>query len=480
MASFPGFRHPSRRPSSAAILHLGVGNFHRSHFALCTQRCIEAGDYDFGILGVGLLPQDKQMLEDLKSQDCLYTVTEKGFAGQDDNQLVVGSIVDVILAPNDPQVVIERLASPEIKVVTLTVTEKGYCYNASTRSLDWSHNSIQHETSTGLQEPRSAVGYITKALQLRKERSVEPCLVMSCDNLPENGHLLKGLVKELAERVFGRELAEWIEASVKFPCSMVDRITPMIVPPEGSLDKRPVICESFFQWCIEADLGDTDRPRWENFGATLVKDVRTWELVKLRILNAMHSALAYPAYLQGLTYVCEAANDPVLSVYLRRLMDEEVTPTLLGEDGIEAIDLEAYKTTIIQRFASTGILDTLERIAQDGAAKYSMQLIPIVKANLEAGRPTKLAAFAIATWIRHLYGKDDSGNALVVRDGWMDQISPVLNGDYSHAADLLRFDPVFGQLNDVKGREGFDEEVREFIVKLGEVGAAAVVRELSN
>mmetsp|Transcript_20455 Transcript_20455/g.38294 ORF Transcript_20455/g.38294 Transcript_20455/m.38294 type:complete len:481 (-) Transcript_20455:2866-4308(-) len=478
MASFVGFRPPLRRPLSVAILHLGVGNFHRSHFALCTQRCIEAGDYDFGILGVGLLPQDREMLEDLKSQECLYTVTEKGFEGQEDNKLVVGSIIDVLLAPDSPQGVLERMADPSIKIVSLTITEKGYCYNTSTRALDWGHSFIQHDVATALEEPKSAVGYIAKALKLRKERSIEPFLVMSCDNLPENGHLLKGLVLELSDRVFGPEVKEWIEAHTKFPCSMVDRITPMYAAPEGSADKRPVVCESFFQWCIEDDLGEHDRPHWEYYGATLVKAVKTWELVKLRNLNAMHSALAYPAYLQGMTYVCDGANDPNLRIYLRKLMDEEVTPTLLHEEGIESIDLEAYKTAIISRFASTGILDTLERIAQDGASKYSMQLIPIIKANLEAGRPTKLSAFAIAAWIRHLYGKDDNGRALNVRDGWLDQISPYLAKGYDNAAELLNFEPIFGQLEGVEGSEGFKEDVKEFIASLAERGAAAVVAGL--
>jgi mannitol 2-dehydrogenase len=352
VAAVPGY---DRRRVQVGVVHVGVGGFHRAHQALYLDRMMgDTGDLRWGICGVGVLAGDEAMKDALEAQDHLYTVVEKQPDGA--RQLrVVGSIVEYLFAPDDPEAVVERMAAESTRVVSLTITEGGYAQEAE---------SPGHAYADAGAAPPTAFALITEALRRRRDRGLSPFTVMSCDNLEANGRLIADRLTGFARR-HDEALADWIARETRFPSSMVDRITPQTTDDDrtelaerhGIEDRWPVVCEDYAQWVLE-DTFAVGRPPLECVGVQVVGDVEPYELMKLRLLNASHQALAYLAYLAGHRVVHEAVQDPPFAEFLRGYMDEEAAPTLPPVPGI---DLDDYKRTLLERFSNPHVGDTLAR-----------------------------------------------------------------------------------------------------------------------
>lgn len=429
------------------ILHIGVGGFHRAHQAVYLDDLLHSpGSEAFGICGIGLLPQDAKMRDTLRAQDYLYTCVTRGAEG--DHARVIGSIVNFLLAPEDPQGVIDRMASQDTKIVSLTVTEAGYCENKATGQLDLTHPAIVHDLAHP-DQPRGTYGFIAAALERRRALGQQPFTVQSCDNLLNNGHVLQKMMLQFLERR-DPSLAEWVRGNVAFPNSMVDRITPATTDAHRALlrekfnidDGWPVATEPFKQWVIE-DHFTQGRPAWETVGAQLVGDVEPYEKMKIRLLNGSHQVMCYIGMLIGYRYAPEAMNDREISTLIERFMDREATPLLPEVPGI---DVEAYKVTLRERFANPAINDQLGRIGTDGSARVTEFVLPTVREQLARNGPIEIGAFTVAAWIRYLGGRDDFGVELPFSDAMGESIRQLAKQGGADATPILSLRALFGEL----------------------------------
>jgi mannitol 2-dehydrogenase len=439
----PGY---DRSLLTSGVVHFGVGGFHRAHQAMYHDRLLNEGKgFEYGICGVGVMSGDRAMKDALDAQEGLYTLVVKHADGTYEPR-VIGSIVEYLFAPDDPEAVIEKLASETTKIASLTVTEGGY-------------------SADGV-----VFGYIVDALARRRERGLEPFTVMSCDNIPGNGHLTHAVCLEVA-RERGGDLAEWMEANVRFPNSMVDRITPQTTDEDreevnqrfGIADAWPVVCEPFTQWVLE-DSFTAGRPPYEDAGVQVVKDVEPYELMKLRLLNASHQALCYFAYLDGYRLVHEAAQDPLYRTFLRGYMDDEGTPTL---EPVPGVDLEDYKATLIERFSNPEVRDTVARLCAESSDRIPKWLLPVVRHNLENGREIKRSAAVVASWARYAEGTDESGEPIEVVDRLKDRL-----GEAARNGTFLEDRETFGDLAD---NERFKNDFDAALKSLHENGARATL-----
>jgi mannitol 2-dehydrogenase len=362
------------------ILHLGVGGFHRAHLALYAHELAEAGS-EWGIRGLGLLRSDLQMRDALAPQDYLYTLVERG--NDEPQPQVIGSIIDFVAAVDDPGAFAAQIADPGTEILSLTITESGY----------------------SLETRNATIEAIVDGLDARRGAGGAPLTIMSCDNLPGNGTVARNAVMAVCEER-NNGLARWVDGACAFPNSMVDRITPQTADSDrawlretwGIVDAWPVVAEPFRQWVIE-DRFAAGRPRFEDTGALFTDDVRSWELYKLRILNATHSCMAYLSSLAGIVYVDEAMDVPPMRRFLERLLHDEAIPTLTGIPGHPR---QEYAETVLQRFENTGVRDQIARICIDGTAKFPKFVIPTIERQLELGGPVHCAALALAGWARYL------------------------------------------------------------------------------
>jgi mannitol 2-dehydrogenase len=385
------------------IVHIGVGGFHRAHEAMYLDRLLEQGKAeDWGICGVGVLPSDRRMAEVMAAQDGLYTLVVKHPDGTLEPR-VVGSIVEYLLAPDDPEAVVERMADEATRIVSLTVTEGGYNVSPVTGEFDATAPDVLADLQPGA-VPRTAFGLITEALVRRRQRGLPPFTVVSCDNIQGNGDVARRSFSAFAG-LRDPELGAWVDREVPFPNSMVDRITPATTDEDreevrqrfGVDDGWPVVCEPFAQWVLE-DRFSLGRPPLEDAGVQLVEDVEPYELMKLRLLNASHQALAYFGYLAGYRLVHEAAQDPLLQRLLLGYMEEEATPTLRPVPGI---DLGEYRENLIVRFSNPAVRDTLARLAFDGSERIPKWLLPVIRENLATGGEIRRSAAVVASWARY-------------------------------------------------------------------------------
>jgi mannitol 2-dehydrogenase len=362
------------------ILHLGVGGFHRAHLALYVHELAGAGG-DWGIRGLGLLPGDRRMREALEPQDFLYTLVERG--NEEPRPQVVGSIIDFVLAVDDPAAFAVQIADPGIEILSLTITESGYSLEAQNATIE----------------------AIVDGLAARRAAGGASLTILSCDNLPGNGTVARDAVLSVCE-TRGQGLAEWVDRECTFPNSMVDRITPQTADSDrawlhdtwGIVDAWPVVCEPFRQWVIE-DRFAAGRPRFEDAGALFTDDVRSWELYKLRLLNATHSCMAYLSSLASIVYVDEAVGVPPMRRFLERFLRYEAIPTL---NEIPGHPRAAYAETVLERFENTGVRDQIARLCIDGTAKLRSFVVPTIERQLELGGPIGCAALALAGWARYL------------------------------------------------------------------------------
>jgi mannitol 2-dehydrogenase len=461
----------------AGIVHLGVGAFHRSHQALYVDRLLEQGAArEWGICGVGVLPSDRAMAEAMAAQDCLYTLVVKHADGTFEPR-VVGSIVEYLLAPDDPEAVVEKLAAETTRIVSLTVTEGGYNFSAVTGEFDADDPDVVSDLQPGA-ALRTTFGLVTEALVRRRERGLAPFTVVSCDNIQHNGDVARRSFAAFA-RLRDPALGEWVAAEVPFPNSMVDRITPATTDDDraevarrfGIEDRWPVVCEPFTQWVLE-DRFALGRPPLEDAGVQIVEDVEPYERMKLRLLNSGHQALAYLGSLVGYRLVHEAAQDPLFRRLLLDYMVEEATPTLLPVPGI---DLDAYRHELIERFANPAIRDTLARLAFDGSERLPKWLLPVVRDNLAAGGEVRRSAAVVAGWARYSEGVDDEGRPLEINDRRKDRLAADARRQREDPLAFIADRELFGDLVD---DERFTTPYLATLASLHERGARATLEEL--
>ena len=396
------------------IVHLGIGAFHRAQTAVYCDDALAIEHADWGICGVSLRSADVR--DRLVPQDGLYTAVEKSPAGT--RRRVIGSVREVLFLGDERDAVRTRLIEPETRIVSLTITEKGYCHDPATGKLNHAHPAIAHDLAHPHQ-PQSAIGLIASALDARRLAHGRAFTVLCCDNLPHNGALVRGLVLAFAE-MRDPALARWIAGEARFPSTMVDRIVPATTDADiadnaaalGLHDAAPVIHEPFRQWAIEDNFAN-GRPAWDRAGAELVADVAPFEAMKLRLLNGSHSALAYLGFLAGHEYIYQVAAQADFVAYMRRMMEREVAPTLHVPQGV---DLRAYQQALVERFRNPALPHRTQQIAMDGSQKLPQRLLGTVRDNLEAGRSFDLLALAIAGWMRYVGGVDERGREIVVAD----------------------------------------------------------------
>jgi mannitol-1-phosphate/altronate dehydrogenase len=399
----------------AGIVHLSVGNFHRAHQAWFLDRLLALpGNAAWGICGVGLIddPRERAKAEGFPAQDCLYTLTRYPPDRPPSHQ-VIGAMVEYLFAPDDPEAVLVRMTDPAIRVVTLTITEGGYNQDKKTGEYLFDFAITKAELASP-QTPRSAFGFIVEALRRRRAAGIAPFTVASCDNLRENGKVTHAAVVAHAGAL-DPSLAGWIDANVAFPNAMVDGITPATAPADaerlnaatGIADRLPVFSEEFTHWVLE-DRFCNGRPPLEQVGVWLVDDVHPYELAKLRMLNASHSMLSYPAQLMGLGYVREALAEPLIRRLLEQFMERDVIP---GLPKPPRLDLHEYKDQLLARFANPALGDQLPRITGEGAVKLPLFLGQTLRTVLERGGDPSRLAFCFAGYVRYLAGKDDAGHA---------------------------------------------------------------------
>ncbi len=405
----------NRNALTPGILHLSVGNFHRGHMAVYLDELFEQGeDLDWAVIGASLRPSAVEMRKSLKAQDYLTTVVE--LAPSAISAHIVSSMVDFL--PSDPLEILDVLSDGKIRIVSLTITESGYYIDAATGEFAADHPEMIRDAKSP-DTPVSLFGVIVKALKLRRDKGIEPFTILSCDNLPGNGNVTRQTIVGLAS-LNDPDLADWIASNVSFPNSMVDRIVPATTDRERQLvkdnfginDELPVVCEPFCQWVIE-DNFPSGRPHLEKVGVEFVNDVSGYELMKLRILNAAHASMCYPALLLGHYFVHEAMEDPDILQYLKTLLTQEAIPTLKPLPGV---DYHQYLDKVLERFSNTEIGDTISRIAEEGSERQPKFILPAVIDALAAGKPVDGFALEIALWCRYCLAEDEQGNLIDVKD----------------------------------------------------------------
>ncbi|KAF1023520.1 MAG: Polyol:NADP oxidoreductase [Paracidovorax wautersii] len=479
-----------RRQLRAGIVHLGVGAFQRAHLADVNEAALHAGGaLDWGIVGVSLRSPDTR--DALAPQQGLYTLErrEAGEGGRTHRaQRVIGCLLQVLVAPEDPAAVLARIAAPDTRIVSLTVTEKGYCHDPATGALQLDHPDIQHDLAQP-EAPRGTLGFLVHGLARRRAHGLGGITLLSLDNLPANGHVLRGLVLAFAEQR-DPALAHWIGTHCTFPCSMVDRIVPRTTDDDrtaiaqaiGLDDAWPVVGETFLDWVVE-DRFTAGRPAWDAGGARFVAHAQPFETLKLRMVNGAHSALAYLGAVAGWTTVDQAMARPDLRRYVDALLQHEVAPTLPALPGL---DLDAYRQRLLQRFANPALAHRTQQIAMDGSQKLPQRLLGTVRERLHKGQGIERLALAIAAWLHYLRGQDESGHAYAIHDPMSAALAqraheaheasaglPPEAASRAWTAHLVSFAPVFGP--DLGANPVFVDSVAHALTQLRRDGVAATL-----
>ncbi|MBN9672208.1 mannitol dehydrogenase family protein [Labrenzia aggregata] len=443
----PGLKRQAPAPEKG-LVHLGLGAFFRAFGAVYIEDAVKTSGGDWGIVGVSL--QSARVRDQLAPQDFAYTAVELGPEGETRRQVEV--VRDVLVARENPEAVLAVMADPAIRIVSLTVTEKGYCHDPATGRLNTDHPDIRHDLENA--EPVSAPGYLVRALARRKTAGLPPFTVLTCDNLPDNGRLVRGVVLELAERL-DPELAAWIAREGRFPATMVDRIVPATKPEDidrlaretGVCDAAPVMHEPFRQWVVEDGFvpayGREARPDLAAVGVELVGNVTPYEHMKLRMLNGTHSSLAYLGYLAGHETIADTVADPVFASFVRGLWHREIIPSFTAPPGV---DLNVYAEALFERYANPAIRHRTWQIAMDGSQKLPQRILGTLRDNLEAQRPSPGLSLAVAAWMIYVGGTDLKGNPIDVRDPLAERLKELSDsaGDASgKVAALLGVTGIF-------------------------------------
>jgi len=464
---------------NVGIVHLGVGAFHRAHQAVYVDDRLAAGEGDWAICGASLRAADTA--EALTPQDGLYTLATRDASGE--ALRVVGSLRNLLVAPADPEALLAAMSDPQVRIVTLTVTEKGYCHDPASGRLNEDHPDIRHDLASPAR-PKSAPGFLVEALARRRAAGVAPFTILSCDNLPSNGATARKVVARLAA-LRSAALGRWVEGEVAFPSSMIDRIVPATTDEDrariaarlGVSDAWPVVTEPFTQWVVE-DHFPTGRPRFEESGVTMVANVAPYELAKLRLLNGSHSTLAYLGYLSGYETVAEAMADAKLAALIAGLMAKESAPTL---DARATGDLAPYMRELLARFCNPALRHRTWQIAMDGSQKLPQRLLGTIRARLAAGAPIDRLALGVAAWMRYVTGVDEQGRAIDVRDPLAARLKAIAEREGLDAARLAR---GLADVNEVFGDLGADPRflapVTAALAKLFALGARRALEETAR
>ena len=427
------------------IVHLGLGAFHRAHQAVYTDAVLPQ-DPSWGICGVSL--KTPRAIAALGAQDGLYTVLERSAEGT--SARVIGAVREMLFLGTQRASVIARMTDPAVRVVSLTVTEKGYCHDPATGGLNLRHPDIAHDLQHP-EVPTSAIGVLAAGLAARRAAGAGAINVVCCDNLPRNGHTVEGIVTAYAQAL-EPTLAKWIGTHVAFPCTMVDRIVPATTETDiaetarllGVADAAPVVTEPYNSWVIENRFAAA-RPAWEDAGVQFVADIVPFEAMKLRLLNGSHSTLAYLGFLSGHEFIWQASADPLLGTLIERLMTEEVMSTLAPPPGV---DLHAYCAQLVARFRNPALPHRTQQIAMDGSQKLPQRLLDTVRERLANGGSIAHLALAIAGWIRYASGTDEHGKPIAVEDPLASKFASIASaarGNASLIADgFLDLTAVFG------------------------------------
>ena len=423
--------HPSydRAKVQIGIVHFGVGGFHRAHQAMYVDKLLEMGlASEWGICGVGLLANDRRMAEVMEAQDGLYTLLLEHPDGHREAR-VIGSIVDYRYAPDDQEGVIELLAAPTTKIISMTITEGGYYIDSAPEI--------------------NVFGLVTEALVRRRDRGIGSPTIVSCDNIEGNGDVARKAFTTYAERVHPG-LGEWMSANTRFPNSMVDRITPATSDRERAIlakefgveDNWPVFCEPFRQWVLEDRFTD-DRPPLEKVGVQFVPDVSPYELMKIRILNGGHAAIAYPAGLMDIHFVHEAMAEPLVRGFLDKIEHDEIVPTV---PPVPDTSLEDYYRLIERRFANPKIGDTVRRLCLDGSNRQPKFIIPTIADRLKAGEGVAGLALESALWCRYCHGTTDSGAVIEPNDPNWDRMQATARKAKDDPSAWLAMEDIYGEV----------------------------------
>jgi mannitol 2-dehydrogenase len=452
------------------IVHFGVGNFHRAHQAMYIDRLLTSGrGHEWGICGIGLLDRDAAMRDALTGQDGLYTLTLRHADGRDEIG-VIGSIRRFLHAPDEPAAVLEQLADPAVRIVSLTITEGGYVEDPTSGKRASDDPLVMAETNGGLAQPRTAFGWIVAGLRERRRRGIPPFTVMCCDNIPGNGAVARQSVAAVA-RLADPALADWISSEVAFPSTMVDRITPVTVSTDRERirerlhveDAWPVASEPFTQWVVE-DRFPTGRPPLESVGATVVADVHPYEAIKIRLLNGGHQAIAYVGQLAGYTYVHEALADPRIESFVRDYIVSEGGPTLMVPDGF---DLPSYIDELFRRFGNAHVADTLARLGVDASNRIPKFVVPTLLDRISSGARPRHGARLIASWRE--FNRAAAQGRFRLDDESAEQLLAAAAGS---PLDFLAASPSLGPL---ASSEEFAEEYLEAARRLERGGVDALL-----
>ncbi|KAF4125502.1 mannitol 2-dehydrogenase [Geosmithia morbida] len=462
-----------------SIVHIGVGGFHRAHLAVYVDELIgKHGVRDWGIGGIGLQPFDAAMRDALTPQDYLYTVLERSEAGS--KARIIGSINSFLFAPDSPEAVLAKLAHPDTRIVSMTITESGYFYNENTHEMETHHPDIVADLASDLSAPRTTFGYLFAALSRRKAAGLRPFTVLSCDNMQKNGSITRHMLVTFA-RLRDPEVAAWIDKEGGFPNSMVDRITPRTSDADkaslaesfGIQDNWPVVTEPFMQWVVEDHFAD-GRPPFEKVGVQVVKDVsdvEKFECHKLRLLNASHTSISYAAYLGGFTYVHEVFANPLFHKYIYNMMHSEVKPLL---PAIPGVDIDKYCDTLLSRFSNPAIMDQVGRLTLNGSGKLPQFIMPSVAEQIMAGTHNfRRLIFCVASWFRYLNGTDEKGNAYEIDDPMAEDLKARALAGGSSPYPLLDVKSLFG--DDLRGDKVFVDEITKALESLYSEGAMATL-----
>jgi mannitol 2-dehydrogenase len=459
------------------VVHVGVGGFHRAHQAMYHDRLMNQGTaLNWGICGVGVMPADQKMKEVLEAQDGLYTLVIKHSDGTYEPR-VIGSIVQYLYAPDDPEAVIEKMAAPFTRIVSLTITEGGYNVSDLTGEFDAGSPGVVADLAPGA-VPRTVFGLVTEALRRRRRRGLPPFTVMSCDNLQDNGYRSKQVFTAFA-RLRDPELGDWVEREARFPNSMVDRITPVTTDADraeirerfGIEDRWPVVCEPYTQWVLQ-DSFTAGRPPYEWAGVQVVDRVEPYELMKLRLLNGSHQAMAYFGYLAGYRLVHEAAQDPLFQAFLLGYMNKEATPTLAPVPGV---DLDGYKYTLIERFSNPQVRDTIARLCAESSDRIPKWLLPVIREQLANGGEVRRSAAVVASWARYAEGVDEAGQPIEVVDRLADRL---MRAARRQREDPLAFVADRGIFGDLAENTSFVAAYQPALASLHQRGARATLESL--
>jgi mannitol 2-dehydrogenase len=449
----PGTHLPAydRATVTPGIVHIGLGGFHRAHQALYLDDLIasDPAARSFGLVGVNLLPTDARMAQVMAEQDGLYTVLERHPDGTTTAR-VVGSILTALFAPGDRAGVLAALEAPGTRIVSLTITEGGYCYDAATRAVDLDNPGLRHDLQHP-DEPTTAFGYLAAGLRRRRAAGTGPFTVMSCDNVHGNGDITRRVLTAFAGAQ-DPELGSWVAEQVAFPNSMVDRITPRTTEADveeaadrtGLDDAWPVSCEPFRQWVLE-DQFSAGRPAWEQAGVQLVPDVAPYELMKMRLLNAGHQSIAYAGRLLGHQLAWQATQDESVRALLTRYQQREAVHTLPEVPGV---DLPGYATTVVERFANPQIGDSLDRLAGQSSTMMATFVLPVCRDLIAADRDARATIAIIACWARYLEGIDEAGGPVPIVDVQADDLTTRAARHGEDLLALVRGNALFAGLAD--------------------------------